>query len=227
MATATVTPAAQATVASKSGKAATKKKAASTPASHPKYIEMVQQALTSLKERGGSSRQAVLKYIMANFKVGNDESVVNTHLKMALKAGVKSGSLKQSKGTGASGSFRIGEKPKKAATPKAKKPKPAAPKKAEGKPAAKKASTGTTKKKAAKESKPKAVKKATKSPAKKESKKPTVAADKKKAVGASKKPAAPKAAKATKKAATVAKKSPVKKATTKKAVVAKPPKAKA
>ena len=53
--------------------AATKKKASagkSAPAEHPKYSEMIKQALGALKERGGSSRQAVLKYIMANFNVG-------------------------------------------------------------------------------------------------------------------------------------------------------------
>lgn len=86
----------------------TKKTAAMAGVDHPKYSEMIRQALTALKERGGSSRQAVLKYIMKNFKLGTDESVVNTHLKLALKAGVKNASLKQSKGTGATGSFRIG-----------------------------------------------------------------------------------------------------------------------
>lgn len=75
---------------------------------HPKYNEMIHQALTTLKERGGSSRQAILKYIVKNFQVGTDENVVNSHLKLALKAGVKNGGLKQSKGTGASGSFRLG-----------------------------------------------------------------------------------------------------------------------
>lgn len=89
---------------------------------HPKYSEMVHQALSSLKERGGSSRQAVLKYIMKNFSVGVDENVVNTHLKMALRAGVKNATLKQSKGSGATGSFRLGEEAKK-------KPKTAAVKK--------------------------------------------------------------------------------------------------
>ena len=83
-------------------KAASGKTAAKKPAAdHPKYSEMVHQALGSLKERGGSSRQAVLKYIMKNFSVGNDENIVNTHLKIALRAGVKNATLKQSKGSGA------------------------------------------------------------------------------------------------------------------------------
>ena len=86
---------------------------------HPKYAEMVQTAITSLKERGGSSRQAILKYIIKNFTVGNDENLINSHVKKALKAGIDNNSLKQAKGTGASGSFRLGEVKK--AAPKAKK----------------------------------------------------------------------------------------------------------
>ena len=124
-------------------KAAKKTSKPKVPAAHPKYSVMVAQAIGALKERGGSSRAAVLKYILKNFKVGNNETAVNSHLKLALKAGVKAGSLKQAKGTGASGSFKLGEKPK-AAKPKkaAKKPaskKAAKPKKAKSpkKPAAK------------------------------------------------------------------------------------------
>ncbi|KAI0219633.1 hypothetical protein LSAT2_028838 [Lamellibrachia satsuma] len=119
--------AAAATPAKPAKKAAAKPK---KPAVHPKYTEMIAAALGSLKERGGSSRQAILKYIMKSYNVGKDERIVNQHLKMALRAGAKNGSLKQAKGTGASGSFRLGEKaktaPKKAA---AKKPKAAATKK--------------------------------------------------------------------------------------------------
>merc|ERR1711894_246290 len=130
-------------------KAAPKKKAAAKPKvapTHPKYSEMIKQAITALKERGGSSRQAILKYICKNFKVGSDESKVNTHLKLALRAGVKNNSLKHAKGSGASGSFKLGEAAKKVVKPKkAKKPKAAKPKKAK-----------TPKKKAAKPKKAKA-----------------------------------------------------------------------
>merc|ERR1712076_233715 len=140
---------------------APKKKAASkpkVPPAHPKYSEMIKQAVSALKERGGSSRQAILKYICKNFKVGSDESKVNTHLKLALRAGVKNNSLKHAKGSGASGSFKLGEAAKKVAKPKkakspAKKAKAAKPKKAK------------TPKKAA--AKPKAKKPAAKKPAKK------------------------------------------------------------
>ena len=67
---------------------------------------MVGKAIAALKERGGSSRQAILKYIMANFNVGKDAKTVNVHLKLSLRVGVKNKSLKQSKGTGASGHSR-------------------------------------------------------------------------------------------------------------------------
>ena len=89
------------------------------PAAHPKYSEMFGKAIAALKERGGSSRQAILKYIMANFNVGKDAKTVNVHLKLSLRAGVKNKTLKQTKGTGASGSFKIGEvvKPKRSLQP--------------------------------------------------------------------------------------------------------------
>jgi histone H1/5 len=44
---------------------------------------MVGKAISALKERGGSSRQAILKYIMANFNVGKDAKSVNAHLKLS------------------------------------------------------------------------------------------------------------------------------------------------
>ena len=151
-------------------------------AAHPKYSEMIAAAVAGLKERSGSSRQAILKYIQANYKVGD---TANVHLKTALKSGVKAGALKQSKGTGASGSFKLGEKPKKAAKkatkPKAAKPKvkKAAKKPAAKKPAAKKAKTpkkaaAKPKKAAAKPKKAaaKPKKAATKSPKKAKAAKP-------------------------------------------------------
>merc|ERR1712243_201255 len=97
---------------------------------------MIKEALGALKERSGSSRQAILKYIVKHFKVGTDEKTVNNHLKLALRAGVKNGSLKQSKGSGASGSFKLGEakKAKKPKAKKVKKPKAAKPKAKKEKP---------------------------------------------------------------------------------------------
>jgi hypothetical protein len=166
-----------------------KKAAPKKPAEHPKYIDMITAAITALKERTGSSRQAIVKYIKANYKVGDNADV---HVKMALKRGVASGALAQPKGTGASGSFKVVKK----AEPKKKKPaakKPAAKKPAAKKPAAKKSTP--KKKSAAKKSTPKKKKPAAKKAssakkAKKPAKKP-----------AAKKPAAKKAKKTPKKTA--------------------------
>ncbi|KAK8738528.1 hypothetical protein OTU49_003920 [Cherax quadricarinatus] len=153
----------------------TSKKVAKKAVAHPKYSAMIAAAIASLKERNGSSRQAILKYIVANYKI--EEKAVATQLKHALKRGVSSGALKQVKGAGASGSFRI-NKPEDSATPK----KPAAKKTVAKKPAPKKATTPkkpaakkVAKKSAAKVTTPKkpAAKKATKKPTpKKTAKKP-------------------------------------------------------
>ncbi|XP_033734055.1 histone H1-beta, late embryonic-like [Pecten maximus] len=159
------------------------------PAAHPTYAAMVASAIGALKERGGSSKIAIAKYINANYKVGNDSTKVNSRVKIALKSCVKKGSLKQVKGTGASGSFKLGEKKPtaekkpKVAAKKVNKPKAAAttPKKAAGEKKAK--SPKKTAKKAA--AKPKKVK----TPKKPAAKKPAAKKP------AAKKPAVKKAAK--------------------------------
>merc|ERR1712158_348666 len=140
------------------------------PAAHPKYSVMIAAAIAALKDRTGSSRQAILKYICANYKV--DAAKAGQHLRMALKAGIKKGTLKMAKESGkGAGCFKLVkvEKPKKV---KAVKPK---------KPAAKKAKKPAAKKPAAKPKKAAAKKPAAKKPA---AKKP-----------AAKKPAAKKTAK--------------------------------
>ena len=157
------------------------------PADHPPYSEMIKAAIVALKERGGSSRQAIEKYIKANYKVGE----VGPHLKTALKRGVAGGKLVHTKGVGASGSFKVPKEEKKAPKKPAKKPKKPAAKKAVKKPAAKK--PATKKKKPAK-------KIAVKKPSKKSSPKKTAAkkpAAKKAAAKKTKKPAAKKPAKKT------------------------------
>merc|ERR1719446_386078 len=138
------------------------------PAAHPKYSVMIPAAIAGLKDRSGSSRQAILKWIKANYKVEHPQA--GQHLNMALKAGVKKGTLKMARASGkGAGSFKLGEKPKVAK--KAKKPK-AAKKKAVKKPAKKAVKKPAAKKvkKPAKKAAPKkkpAAKKAAKKPAKK------------------------------------------------------------
>ena len=154
------------------------------PAEHPPYADMIIAAILALKERNGSSRQAIEKYIKANYKVGE----VGPHLKMALKRGVTSGKFVHTKGVGASGSFKVAKEEKKEKKPKKKpaakksaaKPKKPTAKKAAKKPAAKKtAKKPATKKPAGKKpaakkpaaKKPAAKKPAAKKPAKKVAKK--------------------------------------------------------
>jgi hypothetical protein len=80
---------------------------------------MVVNAISSLKERGGYSLQAIKKYIAANYKV--DSEKLSPFIKKYLKTAVASGELVQTKGKGASGSFKLAavktEKPAAAAAP--------------------------------------------------------------------------------------------------------------
>ena len=117
---------------------------------HPPTSEMVSTAIKTLKERGGSSLQAIKKYIAANYKV--DVEKLAPFIKKYLKSAVTAGTLIQTKGKGANGSFKLSAK--KAEKPKVKKVKKVVAKKVKKvkKPAVKK-----TPKKAAK--KPKAPKK--------------------------------------------------------------------
>ena len=86
-------------------KPATRPKAA--PADHPKYSEMVCAAIAVLKGRNGSSRQAIAKYLKAHYKVGKN---FNVHVNKALKSGVANGWLIHTKGSGATGSFKLTKK---------------------------------------------------------------------------------------------------------------------
>ena len=57
-----------------------RRKITKTPAEHPKYEEMIKAAIRSLKDRNGSSRQAIEKYVKANYKVGDTATY---HIKTA------------------------------------------------------------------------------------------------------------------------------------------------
>lgn len=158
----------------KKAKAAAKKP--KTAPTHPKVADMVVDAITALKERGGSSLQAIKKHIGAHHKVDLDR--LTPFIKKYLKSAVVSGSLVQTKGKGATGSFKLsasGQKPKKPAKKEVKKPKavkaasPAKKAKAVAKKPAAKPKAKVEKKKAAakkatpkKAAKPKSPKKAAK-----------------------------------------------------------------
>merc|ERR1712224_826200 len=95
------------------------------PAAHPSYKEMIVAAITALKQRGGSSRQAISKYIASNYKGVSDNN--NAHLRLAIRRALASGMLIQA--TNHANPFRLSDAAKKpAAKPKVVKKKPAAKK---------------------------------------------------------------------------------------------------
>ncbi|XP_057320754.1 histone H1-like [Microplitis mediator] len=177
-------------------KAAAKARKPSAKPTHPSTADMVKAAIKTLGERGGSSLQAIKKYIAATYKVDVEKQA--PFIKKFLKGAVTKGTLVQTKGKGASGSFKLAVE-KAASKPKATSVKKAAPKKpaAAKKPAAKK-TPGEAKSSAKKAAAPKkaAVKKpaAAKKPVAKAPAKPKSAAPKaKKAVkGPTAKPKSPK-----------------------------------
>jgi len=73
------------------GSPAKSKKQASPP-SHPKYEDMIRDAIVALKERKGSSRQAIKKYILNTYKLP-DNAVTNNRLKLAITKGVDKGTF--------------------------------------------------------------------------------------------------------------------------------------
>lgn len=199
-------------------KAASSKKGEAKAASkHPPTSEMVNAALKSLNERNGSSLHAIKKYISATYKVEVEK--LSTFIKKYLKSAVANGKVKQTKGIGASGSFKLsaaGTEPKKSVAKKAKHVT------GEEKTKAKKSPVKTKKLVAKSDEKKKAPAKAaspkkTATASKEKSTKPKAAAikpkvPKPKTVAAPTKKVAPKTAVAPKKAAAPAKKAAPKKA---------------
>ncbi|VDO04807.1 unnamed protein product [Rodentolepis nana] len=147
---------------------ASKAKKTKAPASHPPFAKMIVEAIAALKERGGSSRQAILKYVKSHYKI--DDKVAEVNVRKVLVSAAASGKIVRVKGTGASGSFKLAAKGEKSDSEKPKKTvKPKAEKAAKKSATPKKSKSGLKPKKVAPAPKPK------KSPAKKAEKKSTVA----------------------------------------------------
>ncbi|OPJ69038.1 histone H1.10 [Patagioenas fasciata monilis] len=149
----------------------------------PSVTELITKAVSASKERKGLSLAALKKALAAG---GYDVEKNNSRIKLGLKSLVSKGTLVQTKGTGASGSFRLSKKPgevkekplkKRAAAAKPKKPAAKKPASTAKKP--KKVVTAKKSPKKAKKPAAAATKKAAKSP-----KKVTKAAKPKKAVTA-------------------------------------------
>ncbi|XP_061703496.1 histone H1-like [Syngnathoides biaculeatus] len=193
VAMAEVAPAAAAAAAP--AKTSAKKKASSgNKAPGPSASELILQAVAESKDRNGVSLAALKKYLAGK---GYDVEKNRSRLKSVIKGMVVKGAIVQTKGTGASGSFKMSKKTE------VKKPKALA--KADGKTSAKdkKASIqkGTASKRPAAAAK-KAAKKSGKPTTPKKAKKPAKVAKKtpppKKASSAKKSPAAKKASAAKK-----------------------------
>ncbi|KYO17489.1 histone H1.10 [Alligator mississippiensis] len=76
--------------------------------SGPSVTELITQAVSASKERKGVSLAALKKALAAG---GYDVEKSNSRIKVGLKSLVSKGTLVQTKGTGASGSFKLGKKP--------------------------------------------------------------------------------------------------------------------
>merc|ERR1711902_21218 len=112
------------------------KKPAAAKSGNPSSSVMVKAAIEGLKERKGSSLVAIKKYIATNYKI--DPYKHSHFIKKALTSGVEKKTIVQTKGTGASGSFKLA-KVDKAKTPK--KPASKAKKATKAKPSAAKKAT--------------------------------------------------------------------------------------
>lgn len=80
---------------------------------------MIHQALIDLKSRKGVSLQAIKKYLTEKYNV--DTEKINYLIKKYIKKAVDEGTIIQTKGIGASGSFKLVPQKEKKAKPKKKK----------------------------------------------------------------------------------------------------------
>uniref|UniRef100_A0A8R1TZV7 H15 domain-containing protein n=1 Tax=Onchocerca volvulus TaxID=6282 RepID=A0A8R1TZV7_ONCVO len=91
-------------------KARSKKQGKKIAKTHPSYSQMIKEAISALKDRKGSSRVAILKYISTRYQLGDNGKRVHSQLRLAIKKGIASGKFTLAKGAGVNGSFRLGTK---------------------------------------------------------------------------------------------------------------------
>ncbi|XP_076659980.1 histone H1-like [Halictus rubicundus] len=82
-----------------------KLKVSSVKPYHPSTADMVKAAIKELKDRKGSSLQAIKKYISTTYKTDGDKW--SPFIKRYLKTALTSGAVVQTSGKGASGSFKL------------------------------------------------------------------------------------------------------------------------
>ncbi|MCJ1450648.1 hypothetical protein MMC28_000981 [Mycoblastus sanguinarius] len=138
-------------MAPKKAASAPAKAKTSTAAPHSSYKDMVKDAIMKLKERKGSSRSSIKKYVLANnTDLPANQATFDNLLNKAIKSGVEKGDFEQPKGP--SGTVKLVKKESAAAKSTEKKPaaekKPAekksTPPKKPGRPAASKTKTTAT-----------------------------------------------------------------------------------
>merc|ERR1712119_243630 len=98
--------------------AAPKVKKAKAPAAHPPYASMITAAIKALGDKKGSSRQAILKYVVANNKVDAAKAAVRVRIALKKMIAAKKAAAA---GKNGAGSFKLPAKAPK--VKKAKKPK--------------------------------------------------------------------------------------------------------
>ena len=116
------------------------------PAAHPPYAAMIAAAIKGLGDKKGSSRQAILKYVVANNKVDADKAAVRVKLALRKLIASKKVVAAAAAGKKGAGSYKLAVAKKKVKRPKAKKPAKKAKKptkKADKMPAAKKAANNS------------------------------------------------------------------------------------
>ncbi|CAK1549019.1 unnamed protein product [Leptosia nina] len=97
------------------------------PEKKPSTKDMIKIALTELHNRKGTSLYAIKTYIKEKYNIDTEKN--SNLIKKYLKAAVESGTILQTKGTGATGSFKLAkQKEEKEKKPKKPAKKPEKPK---------------------------------------------------------------------------------------------------
>merc|ERR1712002_1099304 len=103
---------------------------AKKPAAHPPYAAMITAAIKKLADKKGSSRQAILKCVVADNKVDAAKAAVRVRLALKKMIAAKKIVPAAAAGRKGAGSFKLPAKAPKAKKPKAKKAKKPKAKKA-------------------------------------------------------------------------------------------------
>merc|ERR1711875_36741 len=92
-------------VEAKDKKKSSVKKSAKSEPKKMTYLDMVTEAIVTMKDRTGSSRKAIIKYIVETHKVEASKLV---HVRKAIATGIEKGILKPARSSGkGAGSFRV------------------------------------------------------------------------------------------------------------------------